>query len=129
MIRYTSREKVLPRVDNDGTEHWVHYIQIKEQQTNAPAEKLCNLEDREEEIGVDLNKLLSAKEIYYMEWANGQDDSLKIAKTFKVYLNITDNRIEFLENEFSDIPLFLETQNYGRKDIWGGWAFTKEELE
>ncbi len=129
MIRYTSREKVLPRVDNDGTEHWVHYIQIREQQTNAPAEKLCNLEDREEEIGVDLNKLLSAKEVYYMDWKNSKDDTLCIATSNRLALNLTTKRIEVYETEWSDIPFELDIENYGRKDIWGGWAFTREELE
>ena len=127
MIRYTKLERVLPKVDNDGTEHWVEYIKIEDK--DRAEEKLYQLENIEEEIGIDLTKLLSAKEVYYMDWANYKDDSLKIAKTFKIYLNLIDNTIEFFQNEYSDMLLDLDLQNYGRKDIWGGWAFTKEELE
>lgn len=127
-MRYTKLERILPKVNNDGTEHWFEYIEISDKK--GAEQKLFQLENTEEEIGVDLNKLLSAKEIYYMDWASykSDDDTLCIAASYRLALNLTTKRIEVYQTEWSDIPFELDIKNYGRKDIWGGWAFTKEEL-
>lgn len=126
MIRHTKLERILPKVDNDGTEHWVEYIKVEDK--DRAGEKLFQFENTEEEIGVDLNKLLSAKEVYYMDWKNSKDDTLCIATSNRLALNLTTKRIEVYETEWSDIPFELDVKHYGRNDIWGGWAFTKEEL-
>ena len=93
--------------------------------TEICLDKLGQLEDIEEELGIDLIKLLSAKKVYYMNW----DMQLVIKETYKLFINLTDRTIEFYENEYSKFTFDLKLENYGRNDVWCGWALTREELE
>lgn len=91
-------------------------------------DKLGQLEDVEQELGIDLVKLLNAKKVYYMGW-NRSADVLEIKETHKLFINLTNRTIEYYENEYSEFTFDLELKNYGKNDIYGGWALTKEELE
>ena len=91
------------------------------------ADKLGPLEDREEEFGVDLVKLLSARKVYYIAW-RGKGDGLEIRETYRLLINLTERTIEYYRDECSDFTLDLNFRDYGKKDVYGGWAFTKEEL-
>ena len=80
--------------------------------TNAPMHKLGKLEDMEEELGIDLIKLLRAT-VVYTKWHDyGMD----------FYISTSDNSIYVSEDDCCDTQyLFSE---YGKT-----WAFTREELE
>ena len=90
--------------------------------------KLSSFEDFEQEFGISLVKLLSVKKVYYMDW-NRDCSGFIIKETHKLFINLTDRTIEYYESEYSEFTFDLEIQNYGKKDTFGGWAFTKEELE
>lgn len=91
------------------------------------ADKLGSLEDREEEFGVDLVKLLSARKAYYMDWGR-TNGSLEIRETHELFINLTKRTIEYYQDGSSEFTFDLELKNYGKKDVYGGWALTKEEL-
>lgn len=91
-------------------------------------QKLGKLEDIEKELGIDLVKLLSAKKVYYMGW-NRNYDGFVIKETYKLFINLTDRTIEYYENEYSEFTFNLELKDYGKNNVYGGWALTKEELE
>ena len=76
-------------------------------------DKLGLLEDIEEELGVDLVKLLSAKEIWYeyYRWIKG---------TF--YVDFNDKCIVTGGEREDDIVLYFK--DYGKT-----WFYTKEELK
>ena len=82
----------------------------------------------EQGLGIDLIKLLNAKKVYYMGW-NINNDALEIQETYKLFINLTDRTIEYYEDEYSEFTYDLELKNYGKNDIYGGWAFTREELK
>lgn len=90
--------------------------------------KLSSFEDFEQEFGISLVKLLAAKKVYYMDW-NRDCSGFIIRETYKLFINLTDRRIEFYESEWSEFTMDLEIQNYGKNNIFGGWALTREELE
>ena len=91
-------------------------------------ETIKEYKDIEQELGIDLVKLLSAKKVYYMNW-DRNDDGLEIKETYKLFVNLTDRTIEYFENEYSEFTFNLELKDYGKNDVYGGWAFTREELE
>lgn len=82
----------------------------------------------EKELGVDLVKLLNAKKVYYMGWDRNAE-SLEIKETYQLFINLTKRTIEYFENEYSEFIFGLELKNYGKNNVYGGWALTKEELE
>ena len=89
------------------------------------AQKLGLFEDIEDEFCVDLVKLLQSRKIYYMGWHRNE---LVIKETYNLYINLAKRIIEFTEDEYTDYIYSLDLKDYGRNDIYGGWALTKEEL-
>ena len=126
MSRLTERRTCYPQCDKQGNLTKVDYIYIKDKK--LAEEKLCQTEDIEDEFGIDLVKLLSARKVYYMGW-NRNNDGLEIQETYKLFINLTDRTIEYYDSEYSEFTFELELKDYGKNDIYGGWAFTREELE
>lgn len=100
-----------------GSENGIRLVQI-----------VGKIEDRQEEFGVNLLKLLSARKVYYMDW-NANGNGFEIRETYELLINLTERRIEYYRSKCSDFTFDLEFKDYGKKDVYGGWAFTKEELE
>lgn len=98
------------------------------QDTASAIQKLGKLEDIEEELGIDLLKLLNAKKVYYMGWdRNGE--SLEIKETYQLFINLTKRTIEYFENAYSEFTFDLHLKDYGKNNVYGGWALTREELK
>ena len=129
MARYTKKIKVLPRVDKDGTEHWVEDIVVSDR--GAADKKLYDIENIEDFFGIDLIKLINMKVFYLKEG----DQILKIEMG---YVRNEDNMasetlIDFTEKcihiaDYWGCDYMDETQvpfeDYGKT-----WALTKEELK
>ena len=111
--------------DKNGTEPKIYDCDFLD--NSKCIQKLGQLEDIEEELGIDLIKLLSAKKVYYMNW--DMHSKLVIKETYKLFINLSDRTIEFYENEYSEFTFDLKLENYGRNDVWCGWALTREELK
>ena len=118
MIRHTKRERILPKVDNDGTEHWVEYIKVEDK--DRAAEKLYQLEDIEERLGIDLATLFKGLTdgIFYKIKATNKtyyerQPKLEIAPIFNLTfeIRVSNNTV-------------LDVVDYGKT-----WALTAEELE
>lgn len=88
--------------------------------TQIVADKLGLLEDIEEELGVDLIKLLTADEIYYK--AHGEIESNIFDVSFYSFLILV--RVYHSPYRKDD-----EYFAFGFKDYGKTWAFSKEELE
>ena len=107
--------------------------------------KLGQYEDIEDELGIDLLKLLTAKTIYFMHFDYVKDERhpeeslvLKEAdqERYGFLININDKSLKLCDLDFGGRlyldfggRLYLDFGDYGKKDKYGGWAFTKEELE
>ena len=84
--------------------------------------KLSQLEDIEEELGVDLVKLLSSKEIYY-KYKTGHISDCTLDSIDFNFRKIC--YVHKIENHSFDGCSFTEYfSDYGKT-----WAFTREELE
>ena len=83
-------------------------------------DKLGKLEDIEEELGVDLIKLLTADEIYYK--AHGEIESNIFDVSFYSFLILV--RVYHSPYRKDDEHFAFGFNDYGKT-----WAFTKEELE
>jgi len=108
---------------NDGTGSWTYntkYIPAHNIRHKQCVDKLGELEDIEEELGVDLIKLISAEVIYYK--ANGKIGS----HSFDVDFNSLLIAVRIYHSPYSkdDELLVFGFNGYGKT-----WAFTKEELE
>ena len=110
-MRLTERKTIYPKCDKQGNLTKVDYIEIKNK--GLAEEKLCQLEDVEEKLGIDLITLFKALEdgVYYLNkqkelrWC--QSRNLVISqKSLRVYRH--------------HYKLF---KDYGKT-----WALTKEEL-
>jgi hypothetical protein len=101
-MRYTKA------VSGKGGKYLVDLLDIQ-----VVADKLGQLEDIEEELGIDLIKLLSAKEIY----------------TYQYNEPIKDFCIDFNKKTISDYYEADINSTYSFDDYGKYWAFTKEELK
>ena len=82
--------------------------------------KLSKLEDIEEDLGVDLIKLLTADEIYYK--AHGEIESNIFDVSFYSFLILV--RVYHSPYRKDDEHFAFGFNDYGKT-----WAFTREELE
>lgn len=98
--------------------------------------KACNkfgqLEDIEEDFGIDLIKLFTAKIVYFIGWNYGIEGCYlaikKISREcYSFHINIGDKLLELCDLNCGN-RLYLDFSDYGKKDKYGGWAFAKEEL-
>ena len=114
-MRLTERKVCYPKCDQKGNLTKVDYIEIKDKK--LAEEKLCQLEDIEEELGIDLTTLFKALKngIYYID----EHIQIKIIFSDDNRLYITNNAIMVYATK-----TWLEFKDYGKT-----WALTKEELE
>ena len=113
-MRLTERKVCFPRCDNQGNLEKVDYIEIKDKK--LAEEKLCQLEDIEEELGIDLITLFKAQtEGFYVKTVCG---------IFSVLLS--EWRFNLIKKEIHRITF---SDHYYFKDYGKTWALTKEELE
>ena len=113
-MRLTERKVCFPQCDKQGNLTKVDYIEIKDKK--LAEQKLCQLEDIEEELGIDLITLFKA---------------LKNGIYKKGEHNICfDTKLRFMKNEFYLAQPFDENYQYivKTKDYGKTWALTKEEL-
>lgn len=104
-MRLTERKVCYPRCDKQGKLTKVDYIEIKNKK--LAEEKLCQLEDIEEELGIELTTLFGMlKNGFYIKDETG---------------------ILFIQNveQWEKLKQYSDfTSQYGKT-----WALTKEELE
>lgn len=120
--RLTERKVCYPRCDKQGNLDKVDYIAIKDKK--MAEEKLCQLEDIEDELGIDLVTLFKAlkngcyaKETFdYM----GKEQTQIIFTEFTYFYYADDIGAYFIH---------IRTKNHYLKDYGKTWALTKEELE
>ena len=119
-MRLTKRDRRLYALDNNGTEHWVDFINISHRNRDDADEKLCQLEDIEEELGIDLITLFKALKngFYYKHYLKGDI----------VFDDGTYNRISLYDNGIN-IDLDEGWFYFMYKDYGKTWALTKEELK
>ena len=79
--------------------------------------KLSKLEDIEEELGVDLIKLLNAKKVYVLDYG-------KPYETWSPSINFKTRKIYTIDEITRTICGQYDIKDYGKT-----WAFTREELE
>lgn len=91
-------------------------------------EKLGQLEDIEDELGIDLIKLLNAEKVYYMT-RKSAFGKLEIDEAHELIINLSRRTIEYYEDEYDDFTCELNIKNYGKNNVCDGRAFTREELE
>ena len=81
--------------------------------------KLFDIEDLEEELGIDLPILFKAKKVYFKY----NEEDINIKKSYKVCFDITNSCLIAYEGIFDDFGTWLELKDY--KKTW--WL--KEDLE
>lgn len=115
-MRLTERKVCYPKSDKEGNLTKVDYIEIKDK--GLAEEKLCQLEDIEDELGIDLITLLKAykKGIYY----KGCNHKIKDVEIF-----FTCNCIP---RYFCECVVDGSGKTLYFKDCGKTWALTKEEL-
>ena len=116
-MRTTERKVAYPHCDKHGNLIKVDYIEIKDKK--LAEEKLCRLEDIEEEIGIDLITLFKALK-------NGVYEKDAYINKIK-HTNIRGLEVHSLcAIALASVPecdYILEYKNYGKT-----WALTEEEL-
>ena len=120
-MRQTERKVAYPSCDKQGNITQVDYIEIKDKK--LAEEKLCRLEDIEDELRIDLITLFKALK-------NGC-----FAKETFDYMGRKQTQIIFTEftqlyyaDDLDDYLIHIRTRNYYLKDYGKTWALTKEEL-
>ena len=115
MERLTERKISYPSCDKNGNLERVDYIEIKDKK--LAEEKLCYLEDIEEELGIDLITLFKAQTqgFYIINVSN------KIEK-----VRLSEWRFNLIKKEVHRVQWnnHLLFADYGKT-----WSLTKEELE
>ena len=119
-MRLTERKVCFPRCDKQGNLTKVDYIKIKDKK--LAEEKLCQLEDIEDELGIDLitfTKIVISPILYIKI-----DNSIK--KVFMQTISSNDNKDDRYLIWFEDLMenrYMFSLKNYGKT-----WALTREEL-
>ena len=121
MNRLTERFDVITAIDKDGNETHSKGIQIKDKQISLAYEKLFQLENIEEELGIDLKILQKAKKQMYIYVKNcfGKITSHEIA-SIDLYCGVI---IYYIQYQPKRQYMYQELKEYGKT-----WALTKEEL-
>ena len=132
MERLTERKTSYPSRDKKGNLEQVDYIEIKDKK--LAEEKLCLLEDIEDELGIDLLTLFKAlNKGFYIKYNN---KIVHIHPDKHITINFWYNTI----NVFIPPKFFIDCkkgtdylseeidEEYWFKDYGKTWALTKEEL-
>ena len=113
-MRLTERKIGYPSCDKKGNLTQVDYIEIKDKQ--LAEEKLCQLEDIEDELGIDLITLFKAQtQGFYIINLLNEIEKVKLSEW----------RFNLIKKEVHRIKRnkHLSFTDYGKT-----WALTKEEL-
>lgn len=116
MKRLTEKEGVITQIDKDGNITKNNFIEVKDK--DEAYRKLCQLEDIEEEIGIDLITLFKALKGI---WIKDNDRTYYVGSP---YLCFAENNKRELEMQFRVVDTWFYIKNYGKT-----WALTREELE
>lgn len=121
-------------IDTYDFEMGLHYGEekhfIKPEKMDEAREVLLKFLVVEEEFGIDLTKLLTAKKIYYYDeiFDKKERKSVFVLKeTDDFGFDLKEKQVIMYEPRSFD-GILLEKDEYGKKTAYG-WAFTKEELE
>lgn len=119
-MRLTERKIGYPNCDKKGNLTKVDYIEIKNK--GLAEEKLCQLEDIEEELGIDLITLFKALEQDNI-WVKEHNTKEQEIVYERVRLNFLNKTLDFVEPR-KEIGKGRNLFGYGVT-----WALTKEELK
>ena len=113
-MRLTERKICYPSCDKNGKLKEIKYIEITNH--GLAEEKLCQLEDIEDELGIDLNIFFKAfNGLFYKK-----DSEIK----FSCHIAVVDWAIYILEESMEiGEGISLRLKDYGKT-----WALTKKEL-
>ena len=85
--------------------------------------KLGQLEDIEEELGIDLITLFKVRQIYWRIKYIDTGEYSDIEKSYRVYLDFQNRDIK-VYRDYDEFGFNLDLKDYGKT-----WALTREELE
>lgn len=112
-MRLTERKVCYPQCDTQGNLTEVHYIENKDKK--LAEEKLCQLEDIEDELGIDLVKLIECVRNEKGIWKKDFNGGLINTRCM-------------LTCYFGKWQIYDKENIYELKDYGKTWALTKEEL-
>lgn len=113
-MRLTERKVAYPHCDKKGNITKVDYIEIKDKK--LAEEKLCQLEDIEEKLGIDLITLFKAQtQGFYIINVLNEIEKVKLSEWRFNLIKKEVHRIKWNKH--------LSFTDYGKT-----WALTKEEL-
>ena len=119
-MRLTERKVAYPNCDKQGSITQVDYIEIKDKK--LAEEKLCQLEDIEDELRIDLITLFKALKQGNI-WVREHNTEEKEIVYEMIRLNVLNRTLDFVEpREEIGRGRFLIDYSYS-------WALTKEELK
>lgn len=123
MNRLTERKIGYPSCDKKGNLEKVDYIEIKDKK--LAEEKLCQLEDIEEELGMELKVYHKLMNMLYCSKTN-----ILYAKD-KEIVQVGILEIDYCKKKiiFYKDSSYNDDYVYGFADYGKTWALTKEELE
>lgn len=88
--------------------------------TKTPKNKMEQINELEEKLGIDLPILFKAKKIYYKYF----EEDTEIKESYKVYFDITDNLLHIKEYEEDEYGYKFSLKEYKKY-----WSLRKEDLE
>ena len=116
MKRITKKEGVITQIDKDGNITKTEFIEVKDK--DEANRKLYELEEIEEELGIELTTLFKALKGI---WIKDNDRTYYVGSP---YLCFAENNKRELEMQFRVVDTWFYIKDYGKK-----WALTREELE
>ena len=116
MERLTKKEGVITQIDKDGNIIKNDFIEVKDK--DEAYKKLCQIEDIEQEFGIDLITLFKA--VMNGFWYKNKYGYHQ-ADDYEYVIDLESNRLVKLYEEDGRIFCF---EDYGKD-----WALTKQELE
>lgn len=132
MSRLTERKIYYPACDKKGNLEKVDYIEIKDKK--LAQEKLCQLEDVEDELEIDLITLFKAlNKGFYIKYNNKivhipPDKNITVNFWYNI-INVSIPPKFFIDCKKGTDYLSEEIdEEYWFKDYGKTWALTKEEL-
>ena len=119
-MRLTERKIAYPSCDKQGNSTQVDYIEIKDKK--LAEEKLCQLEDMEDELGIDLATFIKIFEngIYVKSQCTNNKIERWSPFDIKVIKSTYQTDICYIRSKKNK---YVGCFNYGKT-----WALTKEEL-
>lgn len=116
MERLTKKEGVITQIDKDGNITKKEFIEVKDK--DEAYKKLYELEDIEQEIGIELTTLFKA--VMNGFWCKNQYGYHQVDE-YEYVIDLESSRLIQLYEEDGEVFYF---EDYGKD-----WALTKQELE